>query len=178
LLPTDKDVRDGIDNLAENLGKTGVTIARRSPLWPDFAESSRLYMRMLMSFLGAIFPPDIYAGAQARVAQLASDDKSLRAGRLRRDVLSHRDWIIAEGAGARLRAQWRELFDSFDAVICPIMPTPAYVQDHSPEQEMRRIKIDGKEYSYTDQLAWPGVARIPGLPATWIPASLYAAQPH
>src|SRR5215471_5770313 len=36
LLPTDKDVRDGIDNLAENLGKAGVAVTRESPLWPDF----------------------------------------------------------------------------------------------------------------------------------------------
>jgi amidase len=66
------------------------------------------------------------------------------------------------------------LFDSYDAVICPIMPTPAYVQDHS-EREMRRIKIDGKEYPYGDQLAWPGVATLPGLPATAIPTGLSPA---
>jgi amidase len=175
LLPADRDVRGGIETLAENLGKAGVTIARKSPLWPDFAESSRLYMRMLMSFLGANFPPEVYAGAQAGVAQLASDNKSLRAERLRGAVLSHRDWVIAEGGRARLRAQWRELFNSFDAVICPIMPTPAYVQDHSPEQEKRRIKIDGEEYSYSDQLVWPGVATLPGLPATAIPTGLSSA---
>ena len=42
---------------------------------------------------------------------------------------------MADGGRARLRAQWRELFKSFDAVICPIMPTPAYPHDHSPDQE-------------------------------------------
>ena len=78
-------------------------------------------------------------------------------------MLSHRDWVLDEGARARLRAQWRELFKSFDAVICPIMPTPAYPHDHSPEQEMRRIDIDGKHYPYPDQLAWPGIATLAGL---------------
>ena len=43
----------------------------------------------------------------------------------------------ADGGRARLRAQWRELFKSFDAVICPVMPTPAYPHDHSPEQEAK-----------------------------------------
>jgi amidase len=76
---------------------------------------------------------------------------------------------MADGARARLRAQWRELFKAFDAVICPIMPTPAYPHDHSPEQEKRRITIDGKDYVYPDQLAWPGIATLPGLPATAIP---------
>src|SRR5262245_8525659 len=74
---------------------------------------------------------------------------------------------MADGGRTRLRAQWRELFKTFDAVICAVMPTPAYPHDHSPEQEKRRI--DGKEYVYPDQLAWPGIATLPGLPSTAIP---------
>ena len=41
-----------------------------------------------------------------------------------------------------------------------------------PDQESRRINIDGKEYVYTDQLAWPGIATLPGLPSTAIPIGL------
>ena len=95
-------------------------------------------MRLLLSLLGATFLPEVYAGAQAGVAQLAPDDMSLRAERLRGIVLSHKDWVMADNGRTRLNAQWRELFRSFDAVICPIMPTPAYLQDESPEQETRK----------------------------------------
>jgi amidase len=169
VLPTDKSVRGAIEKLAANLGKAGVPVTRESPLLPDFAASSRLYMRMLMSFLAASFAPEIYAGAQAGAAQLAPGDTSLGAERLRGIALGHRDWLMADGARTRLRAQWRELFKSFDAVICPIMPTPAYPHDHSEDQEKRRINIDGKDYVYPDQLTWPGIATLPGLPATAIP---------
>jgi amidase len=172
VLPTNKDIRDAIGKLADNLAKAGVSVARQSPLLPDFAESSRLYMRMLMSFLGAFFLPETIADAQASVAELPPGDTSLAAERQRGVVLSHRNWVLDDGARARLRAQWRELFKTFDAVICPIMPTPAYPHDHSPEQEMRRIDIDGKPYPYPDQLAWPGIATLPGLPATAIPIGL------
>jgi len=172
VLPTNAAVRAAIDRLAANLGKADVKIERQSPLLPDFAASSRLYMRMLMSFLGATFAPEIYAGAHEAATKLAPDDISLAAERLRGIALSHRDWVLAEGGRARLRAQWRELFKSFDAVICPVMPTPAYPHDHSPEQETRRINIDGKDYVYPDQLAWPGIATLPGLPATAIPIGL------
>jgi amidase len=174
LLPTDSTVRGAIEKLADGLGKAGVTTARTSPLWPAFAASSRLYMRMLMSFLGAYFLPEVYQGAQAGAANLSPDDHSLAAERLRGIVLSHRDWVIAEGSRAQLRAQWRKLFESFDAVICPIMPTPAYPHDHSPDQEKRRIRIDDTDHAYADQLAWPGVATLPGLPATAIPLGLSA----
>jgi amidase len=54
-------------------------------------------------------------------------------------------------------------------VICPVMPTPAYPHDHSGDQEKRRIEIDGRDCVYPDQLAWPGIATLPGLPSTAIP---------
>jgi amidase len=172
VLPTNMAVRTAIEQLAANLGKAGVTVTRTSPLLPDFAASSRLYMRMLISFLAASFTPEVYAGAQAAAAKLAPDDMSLAAERLRGVGLSHRDWLMADGGRARLRAQWRELFKAFDAVICPVMPTPAYPHDHSPDQATRHINIDGKDYPYSDQLAWAGIATLPGLPATAIPIGL------
>ena len=177
VMPTSASIRAAIEKLAANLGKAGVSVTRDSPLLPDFAASTRLYMRMLMSFLAASFQPEIYAGAQAAAAKLSPDDTSLAAERLRGIALSHRDWVIADGARARLRAQWRELFKTFDAVICPVMPTPAYPHDHSADQETRRINIDGKDYVYPDQLAWPGIATLPGLPATAIPLGLSQGLP-
>ena len=169
VMPTDAAVRGTLEALATNLAKAGVKVDRSSPLLPDFAASTRLYMRMLMSFLAASFTPENYAGAKTAAEALSADDTSLAAERLRGIALSHRDWVIADGGRTRLRAQWRELFKTFDAVICPVMPTPAYPHDHLPDQEQRRIKIDGKNYVYPDQLAWPGIATLPGLPSTAIP---------
>jgi amidase len=169
VMPTDSAVRGSIEKLAANLAKAGVKVERQSKLLPDFAASSRLYMRMLMSFLAASFAPDLYAGAKQAAAALPESDTSLAAERLRGIALSHRDWLMADGARAGLRAQWRKLFESVDAVICPLMPTPAYPHDHSPEQEARRIRIDDTDHVYTDQLAWPGIATLPGLPATALP---------
>ncbi len=168
-MPTDSIVRGSIEKLAANLAKAGVKVERQSKLLPDFAASSGLYMRILMSFLAASFAPDFYEGAKQAAAALPESDTSLAAERLRGIALGHRDWLIADGGRTRLRAQWRELFKTFDAVICPVMPTPAYPHDHAPEQEKRRITIDGKEYVYPDQLAWPGIATLPGLPSTAIP---------
>jgi amidase len=172
LIATAACVRDAIARLAASLAKAGAHVARESSLLPDQVAASRLYMRMLHSFLALGFPPETHAAVQAMAASLAPQDQSLAAERLRGIVLSHRDWLIADGGRTRLRAQWRELFKSFDAVICPIMPTPAYPHDHSTDQEARRILIDGKAFPYVDQLLWPGIATLPGLPATAIPLGL------
>jgi amidase len=119
VMPTAKSVRTAIERLASNLNRAGVAVTRDSPLLPDFAASSRLYVRMLMSFLSVSFAPDIYADAQTAASKLAPDDNSLAAERLRGITLSHRDWLMADIARAQLRAQWRELFKTFDAVTVP-----------------------------------------------------------
>ena len=62
--------------LAANLGKAGATVTRNSPLLPDFAGSSRLYMRMLFALLGATFPPDVVAQVATAISQLKPDDTS------------------------------------------------------------------------------------------------------
>ena len=169
ILPPNKEVRESIGKLVGNLEKAGAKIARQSPLLPDFAESSHLYMRMVMAVIASTWPTKDYEGGRAGAAQLKADDKSMFAERLRGVSTSYRDWIADKGARAGLRAQWRELFKSFDAVICPIMPTQAFAHDHSSDWEKRRIKIDDEEYPYPDQFAWPGIATLPGLPATAIP---------
>ncbi len=172
LLPTAASVRTAIDRLAAQLAQSGAKVARQSALLPDLADSARLYMRLLYAVMTVALPAEVREGYQAAAAKLKPDDMSLAAERLRGALLSHRDWILCDGRRAGLRAQWRALFREFDAVICPVMPTPAYPHDHSLEQEARRIVIDGKEYCYVDQLVWPGIATCPGLPATAIPLGL------
>ncbi|WP_244203086.1 amidase family protein, partial [Streptomyces rhizosphaericus] len=48
---------------------------------------------------------------------------------------------------------------------------PAFPHDHNPDLMERRIDIDGTDCPYLDQLVWAGVATMPGLPATAIPAT-------
>ena len=38
---------------------------------------------------------------------------------------------------------WRALFREFDAVICPVTPTPAFPHDHSSDQDARTLMING-----------------------------------
>jgi amidase len=172
LLPTAASVSTAISALADGLAKAGASVARDSPLLPDLAHSGRLYMQLLFSFLAAFWPPESYTRMQSDAAALPPGATSLAAERTRGAVMSHREWVLADGARSRLRSQWREFFEAFDVVVCPVMPTPAYPHDHSPDQRERHIVVDGTPYPYMDQLVWPGVATAPGLPATAVPIGL------
>jgi amidase len=170
LMPVDASVRTAVNRLAEQLAGAGAQVSRESPLLPDLAAAARLYVRLLMSSLAANWPPAVYEGIRAHAAALAADDLSLAAERARGAALSHRDWIAANAARIQLRHRWQLLFASFDVVVCPVMPTPAFLHDHSPDQFTRRIQVDQASLDYGDQLVWAGMATAPGLPATVAPA--------
>jgi amidase len=169
LIPTAASVRNHIDELASRIAQAGARVARSSRLLPDQTEAARLYMRLLMASLSASLPKEAYENMRAQVATLAVDDLSLSCERLRGSIMSHRDWLIADGTRAQLRQRWRELFTEFDVVICPVVPTTAFRHDQSPDQWRRTIEIDGASYNYGDQLVWAGIASAPGLPSTVVP---------
>ncbi|MGP9023039.1 amidase [Streptomyces sp. BR1] len=169
LIPTGSAVRAGVNRVADALVDGGARVERHSPLMPDLTESATLYRQLLFSGSVARFPVEAYEQLRTQAAQLSADDQSLDAAMLRGMVLSHRDWIEANNRRELHRHGWRQLFAEFDAVVCPITPTPAFPHDHNPDPRERRIDIDGVEYPYFDQLVWAGVATMPGLPATAVP---------
>jgi len=124
--------------------------------------------------VGAKWSADEYAAAQQEVAGLDADDDSLESERIRGAVLSHRDWLKADAERARLRVQWRPVFDSWDVVICPVSPTPAYPHDQTANVRARKLLVDGQPYPYFDQFAWCSVATLVGLPATAFPIGITA----
>ncbi|MCX4091735.1 amidase [Nocardia sp. alder85J] len=170
LIPTGSAVRAGVNRVADALVDGGAHVERYSPLLPDPAEAATVYTRLLFSGTVARFPVDTYEQLRNRAAGLSADDRGLDAARLRGMVSTHRDWIEANNRRELHRHGWRQLFAEFDVVVCPITPTPAFPHEHGPDLLQRRIDIDGVEYPYFDQLVWAGVATMPGLPATAIPA--------
>ncbi|MEU4521578.1 amidase [Amycolatopsis sp. NPDC024027] len=170
LMATGSAVRAGVHRVADALADGGARVARHSPLLPDLTEAATLYTQLLISGSVARFPLDSDEQLRTRVAGLSPDDQSLDAVRLRALLFSHRDWLEANHRREVHRHGWRQLFAEFDAVVCPITPTPAFPHDHSPNPLERRIDIDGVEYPYLDQLVWAGLATMPGLPATAVPA--------
>ncbi|MEV4052019.1 amidase [Amycolatopsis sp. NPDC049688] len=161
LIPAGSAVRDAVNRVAAALTDGGARVERHSPLLPDLAEAATLYMQLLISGSVARFPVGSYAPA---------DPDSLDAVRLRAMAFSHADWLEANNRRELHRHAWRQVFTEFDAVACPVTPTPAFPHDHHPNPLERRIAIDGAEYPYFDQLVWAGLATMPGLPATAVPA--------
>lgn len=175
LIPTGSAVRAGVNRVADALVDAGARVERHSSLLPDLTEGATLYTQLLFSGSVARFPVEAYEQLRTRAAGLSAHDQSLDAARLRGMVCSHRDWIEVNNRRELHRHGWRQLFGEFDAVVCPITPTPAFQHDHNPDLLERRLDIDGVEFPYFDQLVWAGLATMSGLPATAIPAGRSSA---
>ncbi|WP_433593611.1 amidase [Nocardia sp. CA-145437] len=172
LIPSGSAVRAGVNRVADALADAGARVERHSPLLPDPTEAATVYMQLMLSNAAANLPVDVYEQLRIRAAALGADDRSLDAARVRGMVLSHREWVETNNRRELHRHAWRRFFTEFDAVVCPITPTPAFPHDHNGSLENRHIDIDGVEYPYFDQLVWAGMATMPGLPATAVPTGL------
>ncbi|WP_394619137.1 amidase [Lentzea sp. JNUCC 0626] len=150
LIPTSAAVRAAVHRVADALTSAGARVDRHSPLLPDLADAATVYTRLL------------YSGS---VARFEIDEKQLHELEL-----SHHEWLAINARREHHRHSWREFFATYDVVISPITPTPAFPHDHHPDVMARKIDIDGRQHPYFDQLAWAGLATMPGLPATAIPA--------
>jgi amidase len=168
LLATSRVVRDALARLADELERQGVHVARETPVLPDLALHARTFSTLLPAFLGADLPRQAYEGIRVAADKIPADDLSLKATSTRGWVLSHRDWVSADRVRHGLAARWRALFNDFDVVICPIMPTVAFAHDRSDPRQ-RTIDVDGTPQPYLDQTVWPGLATLTGQPATAVP---------
>jgi amidase len=170
IVPTGSAVREAVNQVAAVLVDAGARVDRHTPLLPDLLEAATLYTQLLISSSPQRFPMDSLDQLRTRVAALSADDQSMGATRMRAILFSHTDWMEANLGREIHRHGWRRLFAEYDVVLCPITPTPAFPHDHEPNLLERHLEIDGVEYPYMNQLAWAGLATMPGLPATAVPA--------
>ena len=169
LVESDASVAGALESLARGLEKAGAKVARRSDLLPDLDVGARIFIGLLSAAMASRVPEDAYARLAETAAQVSPDDRSLSAEQARGAILSHRTWSQFDARRKSVRAQWRAFFAEFDAVIAPVTPTPAFPHDHEPVQMKRRLLVNGAPQDYFANVLWPGVATMPGLPATALP---------
>jgi amidase len=171
LLPISSEVGAEIQQFAANLRRAGATVSDKSSLLPDLTEVAETFGWLLLAFLGANFPDVVYASRREMAARLPAEDKSPEATRQRALVSSHRDWIREHRARVAISHQWRQLFREWDVVLCPVLPTTAFLHDEA-EIDQRIIDVDGQRIPYGLQAIWSGLASLSGLPATTMPIGL------
>jgi len=140
--PLDHELRDVLRATVDALAAAGVAIEEAHPP-VDFAEQVGLFNRMIVAAISPSLPDD-HADATSG---------------------SHRAWLRAEEERARLRRVWAEWFDSFDLLLCPVVPLPAFPHDHTEPMLDRVLDLNGAKVPYLAVIQWTGLIGIVGLPS-------------
>lgn len=137
-------IQSAISALGAALAAAGAQVDDASTMLPDLADQHGAYIHMLLV-------------AMARGAPMEGGTP-----------LALPDWFKLIDTQAKCRRDWARLFERYDAVIAPIWGTTAYRHDDTP-LATRMIDIDGASTPMALQMAYPGLATFPMLPATSVP---------
>ena len=116
-------------------------------------------MLLLWSRLAAFLPPEVYGAWRPQPTCYPPATTAPRPSGVRGAALSHRDWIAADSALARLRERGANCSASWtwsSARRCRRRP---FRTTMSPTT--RGHRIDGKAYPYSTSCSGPGVATSP-----------------
>ena len=165
LVPVSSDVRAGIDAFAGRAADAGArvdSVALPVPL----SEGFRSWLELVLPIIGSGLPDDAY-DEFAVLESIPGDDPVLVAGR----SLSgrYRAWARANGLRQRQRADWARLFERYDVVLAPVMPTAAFPHDTERPLTERVLDVDGVAVPHLVAMAWCGAVGSVLLPVVTLP---------
>lgn len=172
--PLDPEVKAVLEAFAGDLRAAGATVeAIPSPV--DMRALLFAYQTLLGGVLGEDLPEKALRGMElvrpfARRALARGAAPLSQAAMIMAYTARHREWMAADAVRARLRHEIGELFGSWDAILAPIAPVPAFPHDRSPFQKRTLTLSDGRSIPYVSMLTWIGLATALHLPATAVPA--------
>ncbi|MGZ4688284.1 MAG: amidase family protein [Acidimicrobiia bacterium] len=146
----DREVLTLLQNAADALSDAGAKVEDAHPN-VSFAEQRNLFVQLIIS---AISPSMAY--------DPTVEDAGAASG-------AHLSWLQADEARARLRAIWADWFRDYDALLCPVLPVPAFPHDHTADFMTRTLTINGEQQPYPVVTDWTGLIGIVGLPSAVAP---------
>ena len=144
LAPTQAAVSAAFGGVGEAFARAGAGVDHASDLLPDLGRQHADYVRMLLTALARGAGTDHIAPMPLSA------------------------WFELQDDQARNRRGWGRLFAEYDAVVAPCWGTTAFPHDDTPFAE-RRLDVDGTDTFFGAQMAYPGLATFPGLPACAVP---------
>ena len=137
---------------------------------PDFTLRAAFvnYVLIMYAIIASDFPDEMRAEMIEAARTADPDDTSHATLQARATALNYADWLSLNQARARLQAKWATFFCSYDVVLCPVAPVPAFPHDHRGFTQ-RHLDVNGTERPYLDLVHWAGLATGGYLPAAVAP---------
>ncbi|HEY2316424.1 MAG TPA: amidase family protein [Streptosporangiaceae bacterium] len=150
VVPLAAGVRASLDGFAARLSEAGAHVhAVRLPV--PLADGFSTWRDLALPIFGVGLPDAEYAEL-AKLADIPGDDPMLASARAL--TSRYKAWFSATELRERQRAAWATLFDQYDAVLAPVMPTAAFAHDTDRPMDERMLDIDGVGVPHRLAAAW------------------------
>ena len=168
-LPVGDEIMAALDTLIATLRRAGATVAVAAPEgFGDLRDYYGLYRSLLWVSMSTEWAEErrvkVAEGTLAGLREGSfgvADARGLRA--------SATDYLAWSGQRERYRAAYRDFFRSWDILLAPATPCPAFAHLDAPF-EQRTLDINGQTVVYDLMSAYPAVATLAGQPCTAFPA--------
>ncbi len=170
-VPTASEISDRVQEVGEALARAGAVVSDLArPAVPP-TDLHRTFLNLIASSGLVKIPDDRYSFNQRCAAELDANDESPLAVLTRARIMDHRSWSDHDEARTTYRLRWRDFFDDWDVVICPIAATAAHEHDHRLKHE-RTLAVDSAQTAHYEHYFWVGLATLAYLPSTAFPSGL------
>ena len=172
IYPVDSDTRNAMENVAGHLVAEGATVLHDPPLPMPSEEMWLLYLNVLRGATSGRMSDEEADAAAEQAAGFDNEDKTYGPVMLRSVSQRHQAWLHADDRRSRLRAMWRSFFGDVDALIAPMLATPAFPHIRGIAKQDQRLDVDNAQRPISDTYFWIGLASAAHLPATLAPAGV------
>jgi amidase len=168
VVPIAAEVRANLDRFACQLTDAGVAVDA-VPLPVPLKDGLRSWIDIVSPVFAVGLSDEEFAGLTA-LESVPGDDLETLLGRAL--VERFRSWLIATDVRQRQRVAWAELFERYDVVLAPVMPTAAIPHDTDRSLPERRIDVDGRTVPHPEAAAWLCAIGAMLLPVVVLPTGL------
>jgi amidase len=148
-VPVDREQAEIFRHTADRLADAG---AKVEDAHPDVS-----FEEQTMLFIGLI---------SAAISPSADEDVAEATGG------PHLTWLRNQEQRARLGAVWNHWFESYDALLCPVLPLPAIEHDQDGDIMTRTVTINGEVQPYVSMVSWAGLIGVMQLPSAVAPVGM------
>jgi amidase len=169
-LPVAGEMLNAVEQVRAALRGVGARVDEAQPDGlGDFREHHELYLSLLTAILNQRGREE----SRALAARTRDGGGMFAEAHARGTEATAQDYLVWHGRREAYRAIWRAFFRDWDVLLAPIVVVPAQPHTTVPTRE-RMTDVDGESVSFVAQLAYPGLAVLPGQPATAFPVGLSA----
>lgn len=166
---TDRELLAVYTRLLDDLRQAGVSVVETTGPVP-LSDGHSVAERLIQGTVSTWLPDDAFGALVERVATADPAEETPNLRWSRNITQRARDLQLVTEERRRHQASWDGFFQSYDLLLCPVSPTPAFPHDHNPDHDARRLIVNGAEFVYGGQFSWVQAIGVVHLPAVVTPA--------